>query len=136
MLCTMQINHRTVQCFADTGATGNLMSKSLVKELDLQVQPDGRTVRLEGGKQLRSYGDVYYILRAREFEAECRCTLLDIRNEIILRKTFWEQHKVQPDYENGGIVAHENNRTIHLRQELVRGQMKDERRRRGQSKAA
>jgi hypothetical protein len=103
MRCTMQINHRTVQCFVDTGATGNFTSKSLAKELDLQVQPDGRMVRLGGGKQLRSYGDVHCVLGAGGFEAECKCTLLDIRSEIILGRPFWEQHKVQPDYESGGM---------------------------------
>ena len=106
MLCTMEIKNRTVQCFADTGASRNFMSRSLAAELELDVQPDDKLIQLEGGKMLKASGTVQCEILAGNFRTECSFILLDIRNNIILGKPFWRGHHVRPDYESGGIIAY------------------------------
>jgi len=114
MNCTVQYGERTIQCFADTGASRNFMSKARATKLGLFVRPPGIVITLPGGKFIFTKGTVRYTFTKGDFKFEEEYHIIDMEYDVILGKPFWELYEARPDYKCGGLIVYDHGKEVHL----------------------
>ena len=114
MRCRLEAHGSTINAIADTGSEGNVISKTLATSLELEVHPPKGILEVVGKKTVPTCGTVNLEIRHKDFCARIEAIVVDQHDELLLGRPFWKTYRVVPDYVQGGVIVHENEKQWHL----------------------